>query len=358
MISSLQARGNASPSNSFLSGAVGNSTTSTAALPGTAQVQQTVPWGANYTVGWDGVRSTTNSLFSTFSPQLRSSVSLSYTQQLMRGFSVDSTRQQVQTNLKQREIADVQLRQTLATTSRTVRIAYWDLAYAIASLRVQQQSLDLARESLRNTRARIEIGTTPPIDEIQQQAEVAQSRRSRDHGRVPDRHRRGHAAHADLQSRRSRFLVDSISSRSNVRSCRTRPISMSIPRCATRSSTAPTWQQARKQLEASDINIHFLRDQTRPELTADLDYGLSGLGGTQLLRSGGLGLDPGTVSGTPSARFRIGPRRPLHQRLSDLDDDAAPDGAAGTKLAGSQPGACPPAIPAGAKPNSRASSCR
>ena len=38
---------------------------------------------------------------------------------------------------------------TIATTSRAVRNAYWDLAYANASLVVQQQSLDLANESLR-----------------------------------------------------------------------------------------------------------------------------------------------------------------------------------------------------------------
>ena len=81
-------------------------------------------------------------------------------------------------SLKQREIADVQLRQTIASTAPHGANAYWDLAYAIASLQVQQQSLDLARENLRNTRARIEIGTTPPIDEIEPEAEVA-SRRKR-----------------------------------------------------------------------------------------------------------------------------------------------------------------------------------
>ena len=58
-------------------------------------------------------------------------------------------------------------------TTRTVRNAFWDLAYTIASLGVQRQSLDLAQESLRDTRARVEIGTTPPIDIVEAEAEVA-----------------------------------------------------------------------------------------------------------------------------------------------------------------------------------------
>ena len=95
-------------------------------------------------------------------------------QPLLRGFSIDSIRQQVQQSLKNREIADVQVRQTVASTMRTVRNAYWNLAYAHASLRVQQQSLELAQESLRNTRSRVEIGTTPPIDIVEAESEVAQ----------------------------------------------------------------------------------------------------------------------------------------------------------------------------------------
>ena len=54
-----------------------------------------------------------------------------------------------------------------------MRNAYWDLAYAIASLDVQRQSLALAQTSLKDTQARIEIGTTAPVDAIEAEAEVA-----------------------------------------------------------------------------------------------------------------------------------------------------------------------------------------
>ena len=275
--------GNTSPNNSFLSGAVGNSTRDRR-VASTAQVQQAVPWGANYSVGWDAARSTTDSLFSNFSPQLRSTMSLSYTQQLLRGFRFDNTRQQVESSLTQRAIADVQLREALATTSRTVRIAYWDLAYAIASLRVQQQSLDLARESLRNTRARIEIGTMPPIEEVSPQAEVAR----REEAVI--------VAESQIETAEDnlRTLILKID---DPDFWRIRVVPIEIVAFQTTNvdvdgavrnalDKRTDLSQAQKQLDLDDINIRYLRDQTRPELTADVDYGLAGLGGTQYIRSG------------------------------------------------------------------------
>src|SRR5688572_28859986 len=169
--STLQSASTDSPSNSFLSGA--ETKISDDRLNSNVGVQQTLPWGGRYNVGWDSSRSTTTNIFSNFSPQVRSSLALTYTQPLLRGFSIDTSRQQVLLSEKNREIADVTLRQAMAVTARAVRRAYWDLAFAIAALDVHRQSLELARESLRNTRARIEIGTVPPVDQIEGEAEVA-----------------------------------------------------------------------------------------------------------------------------------------------------------------------------------------
>src|SRR4030095_9911960 len=52
--------------------------------------------------------------------------------------------------------------------------------------------------------------------------------------------------------------------------------------------------QARKSLEAADINIRYFRNQTLPDVTATFDYGLTGLGGTPVVRVNNLGI-PVTV---------------------------------------------------------------
>ena len=280
----VQSRSSTTPSNSFLSGAVGDATTDRS-VTSTATLQQTVPWGGNYSVGWDGARSTTNSLFSNFSPQLRSSLSVSYTQQLLRGFSVDASRQQIQTSVRQREIADIQVRETLAATQRSVRVAYWDLVFAIASLRVQQQSLDLARESLRNTRARIEIGTLPPIDEVGQEAEVARREES-----VITAEAQIETAEDSLRTLILKpddpdfWAIRLEPTEAPEFAVTTVDVGWAITAALERRTDLV---QARKQLEVNDINIRYIRDQTRPELTADFDYGLSGIGGTQYARIGG-----------------------------------------------------------------------
>jgi outer membrane protein TolC len=54
-------------------------------------------------------------------------------------------------------------------------------------------------------------------------------------------------------------------------------------------------QQARKQLESNDVRARFFKNQVLPSLTADVNYGLAGLGGTVITRGPGNGLQPGPI---------------------------------------------------------------
>ena len=297
LTSTFQGVSTDSPSNSFLSGAQGPKT-SDDRFNTNLGVEQGLRWGGRYSVGWDSSRSTTTNLFSNFSPQVRSSLALTYRQPLLRGFSIDSARQQVLLTLKNREIADVTVLQTVALTSRAVRHAYWDLAYAIASLGVQRQSLDLARESLRNTRARIEIGTTPPIDEVEAEAEVAQ----REEAVIL-----GEALIATAEDVLRALVYDPAAA--DFWTLRIEPadlpalapapvdVDAAMRNALDRRSDL---QQSRKNLEAADVNVRFFRNQTLPDVTASFDYGLTGLGGTQFVRGTGF---PGPIIGQSQRRF-------------------------------------------------------
>jgi outer membrane protein TolC len=297
LTSTFQGAGTDSPSNSFLSGAQGT-TTSDDRLTTNVGVEQALPWGGRYTVGWDSVRSTTTNIFSNFSPQVRSSLALAYRQPLLRGFSIDSARQQVLVTQKNRDIADVTMRQTIALTSRAVRHAYWDLAYAIASLGVQRQSLNLARESLRNTRARIEIGTTPPIDAVEAEAEVA----LREEAVIL-----GEAQIATAEDALRTLVYDPAAA--DFWTLRIEPADLPLfAPAAVDVDTAmrnalerrSDLQQSRKNLEAQDVNMRYFRNQTLPDVTASVDYGLTGLGGTQFVRGTGF---PGPVIGQSERSF-------------------------------------------------------
>jgi len=296
LTSTVQSASVDSPSNSFLSGA--DTRISDDRLNTNVGVAQSLPWGGRYNVGWDSSRSTTTNIFSNFSPQVRSSVALTYVQPLLRGFSIDTERQQLLLSENTREVADVTFRQAIAVTTRMVRYAYWDLAFAIASLQVQRQSLDLARESLRNTRARIEIGSAPPVDEIEGEAEVAQ----REEAVIL-----GEGQIGTTEDALRALIFDPASP--DFWTLRIEPVDLPAfaPRpldmdAATRMALErrSDLQQTRKTLDAANINLRFYRNETLPDVTASVDYGLTGLGGTQFLRGVGF---PGPIIGQNQRSF-------------------------------------------------------
>jgi HAE1 family hydrophobic/amphiphilic exporter-1 len=62
--------------------------------------------------------------------------------------------------------------------------------------------------------------------------------------------------------------------------------------------------RARKQVELNDVAVRFLRNQTLPEVTASVDYGLLAQGGTQVERAPGPNpFQPGEIIGTTTRRF-------------------------------------------------------
>ena len=289
----VQGASTATPNSGFLSGATtGQNKTTTGRMLSNVGLLQQTPWGGSYSIGWDSTRSTTSNVFSSFSPQLQSSLSIDIRQPLLRNFSIDNLRLQVIQSEKDRDIADFQLQQTVATTSRAVRNAYWDLAYANASLAVQRQSLDLANESLRETNARIQIGTTPPIDAVEAQAEVAA------------RQQNVIVAEAQIETAQDNLRA-LVFNQASPDFWTTTIVPTDLPafeprtvdvNAAVRNALQMRTDllQARKSLESADINIKYFRNQTLPDVSATLDYGLTGLGGTPVARVNNLGI-PVTV---------------------------------------------------------------
>ncbi|MBI2219617.1 MAG: TolC family protein [Acidobacteria bacterium] len=279
LFSTFATSSNESPSQSFLSGS--EETITDDRFNSAFGVRQNLPWGGgNYQVSWAGSRRETTS-FTSFNPQLASNVDAQLVQPLLRNFKIDSLRQQVLLSNKQREIADVQLRQSIAQITRNVRNSYWDLVSAVANHEVQTQSLELARESLRNNRTRVEVGTMAPIDIVEAEAEVA---RNEEAVIVSE------AAIRSAEDQLRALVADP--SRPDFWSMRLEPTDqpmMAPPRpIDVNAAVSNALQnrtdiiQTKKQLESADINIRFYNNQRLPDLNLEASYGLTGLGGTQL----------------------------------------------------------------------------
>ena len=122
---------------------------------------------------WNNTRNTTNNLLESFNPQLNSSFSATYQQPLLRNFKIDGNAPaaagQPEEQGDHRHAAEaVDHADDAQRAQRVLRPVG-----AIGNLAVQRQSLQLSQQSLKDNRARVEIGTMAPLDIVQAEAEVA-----------------------------------------------------------------------------------------------------------------------------------------------------------------------------------------
>jgi outer membrane protein len=241
---------------------------------------QTLPWGGGYNATWNNQRLTTTNILSNFSPQLQSALSLGYTQPLVRGFSIDQIREQVQLSQKSRELSDIQLQGVITGTSRAVRNAYWDLAGAIANQKAQQQSLELSQQSLHDNQKRVEIGTMAPIDIVQAQAEVA----SNEQGVIV-----AEATIKQAQDNLRTLILDPaapdfwsvVFDPTDAPAFAAQAIDVDAAVRNALSQRADL-RSAKNSIEQSDVNIKFFKNQILPDVNASVNYGTFGIGGSQL----------------------------------------------------------------------------
>ena len=275
---SLSTSSRTSPISGFFSGATDKLTREN--LGSTLGANQVLPWGANYSLGWDTTRNKSNSVYDSPNPSLFTNLTFSFTQPLLRNLKTDSARNQLVVSKMTREVSDIELRQTVLTTVRNVKYAYWDLKASGAALQVARQSLDLAREALRNNKSKVEIGTMAPIDIVEAEAEVARRteavivaeaavRRNEDRLRtiILDTKEADYwTTHFDLTEEPA-FEAAAVDVELAVRTALEKRTDL---------------LQSRKNIDIANTNIRYQRNQTLPDLNAQVGYGLSGQGGRKL----------------------------------------------------------------------------
>jgi outer membrane protein len=305
LTSSMQFRNSDQVPNSFLSGA--QDTLTSRSFSGTAGYEQLLPSGTSLTVGWDAARSTSNNTFSSFNPQLSSSISFDLVQPLLSGLRIDVNRAQFKISKKNQEITDVQLRQRIVATSRAVRIAYWNLVGTRYNLGVAQASLDISRQTLRDNRTRVEVGTMAPIDVVGAEAEVARNEEAAivAASQIDAAEDQLRALIFDPKSPEFWTMDLELADAPQLPQTRTDVDVEGAVRVAMEKRTDLI--QLRKQLEISQINLDLAKDSTKPQLNAVVNYGLNGLGGVLVTERGepdpNNPFDPGPIISTTSKGF-------------------------------------------------------
>ncbi len=106
-------------------------------------------------------------------PSYNTGLTLGLRQPLLRGFGRDIQTATLRSAQKQLEAATYQVNSEAANLAAQVKIAYWNLVFAMQDIEVQKLSLSLAKKLLDETKAKINAGRLAQVEIYQPQSEVA-----------------------------------------------------------------------------------------------------------------------------------------------------------------------------------------
>ena len=286
LTSQIQTQSNTQAGSSTLSGtqAAGQTVVAGSSLYNAGFTQSIPRGGGALTVQLNNNRTTTTSLNALINPTYNTAWSGQYAQPLMKGFKIDSTRQQLQVARINRDISDVQLRASITNTLTSVRNAYWDYVFATQAVEVSQRSLDLATKLVQHNQTRVEVGTMAPIDVVQARSEQATRRQALVTAQ---------SARRTTELVLKRLIVSGTddpnwdaaldpTDRPDFR-----PEAIDVPAAIRRALSERTdIDIAKKNTQNNDVTLKYLQDQMRPQADLVAFYGFNGQGGTTLLTEG------------------------------------------------------------------------
>ena len=135
--------------NPFISG-TGTSATAASIVSHTAtyntQYSQYFPTGTSMSVTYDNTRSSNSAAANFFNPAVQSSIFVSFSQNLLSGFGLTVNRRNILIAKNNRKIADLAFAQQAITTTTNTITAYWELVYARANVKVQEQAVAVSEK--------------------------------------------------------------------------------------------------------------------------------------------------------------------------------------------------------------------
>jgi outer membrane protein TolC len=258
-------------------------------------LSQLIPTGARIGVSLRSFQQNTNQSFLTINPLYGSTLTFDLSQPLLRDFGFKMTRRQIIIAQYGLDISENQLRQTLLNTIYSVEEAYWNLVYSRENLRVQRESLELARELLAKNKRELEVGMIPPLDLLSAQAEVAS--------------READILQAEAGVKDSQDVLRTLINFPREKGSpapvlvpsdrpKTEPVATNLDEAnQTALANRPDLASLRVDLKSKGLNLSYARNQLLPNLSLRASYWSPGYSGTELIYENG---DPltGHVIGT------------------------------------------------------------
>ncbi len=165
---------NVTPQQSSLGGSGSSGTTKTTTFSFNPAVTKSFErGGGTYTATFANSHTNSSNTFNLINPFWSSNLSLQFTQPLMRNRAIDNNRREIKIQKTVIEQSDSDFRQRTIQIISQVQAAYWNLVFALRNQQNQLDSLNLARQNMRNIEAQIAAGAKAPLDRAQVQTDIA-----------------------------------------------------------------------------------------------------------------------------------------------------------------------------------------
>lgn len=245
----------------------------------TVDATQNILTGGNVDLNYSPARTNVNQNVATgflFNPAYTGGLALTLTQPLLRNAGIDVTKTFIKVAQNNADVEQHVFRDRVLTVIATVEQTYWEVVFSNENLKVAQAAMKAAEELLATNRAKAKAGVMSIVDVLQAEAAVA--------SRV-EQVLVAEKAIRDQEDQLRRLLnpgEDEL--RQDVRLTPTdQPVTVLAPislqeAIDTAIDQRPEIVQAKKNLETSDINTKFARNQLLPTLSFQGTMGLAGLG--------------------------------------------------------------------------------
>jgi outer membrane protein len=137
------------------------------------QYTQSFHTGTTFFAAWNNTRSSSTSSANFLNPVVQSTLTAGFSQPLLNGFGTFVNTRNIQIAKNNRKISDLAFAQQAITTVTNTINAYWELAYARANVKVQQQAVAVAQKLYEDNKKQLEIGTMAPLDVTRAESELA-----------------------------------------------------------------------------------------------------------------------------------------------------------------------------------------
>jgi outer membrane protein TolC len=140
--------------------------------------QQGFSTGTLLNVGFNNSRVTTSNPFSSFTPELSTTLRATVTQHLLQGFGPKLNKRFIIEAINNRRITDSSFRQQVIYTVTQVESIYWSLVSAYEDEQAKERALAQSTQLTNDNRKQLEIGTLAPLDVITSDSAVASDRQA------------------------------------------------------------------------------------------------------------------------------------------------------------------------------------